>query len=216
MVWVTLSRNTWDSFMFELSLLLCWLSTSSARRGSFLVSLSQWSLGMLDAAPSKQLFESVQPTVASCLRTTCRGWEGILWMFFYDGDLQEINQYDVFMVSLWDICIFLQTLSRTPHQVLMSALWESHVGKNSLFVLFFYFCVLSVLWLLFFFSYYIFPDCHVPLCVFSTCLIISTCCCLCIWRETESKRVKNVFFFLQRTVFNSALNDWLINILSYF
>lgn len=105
----------------------------------------------------------------------------ILWMLFYDRDLQEICQCEVFMVSLLDIVIwiFLLTLSRTPHRVLESAPWESHV-KEILLSFVCLFCVLSVLWLLALFWNSTFLLYHVtcpfPFCVFSTCLIVSTCC----------------------------------------
>lgn len=107
----------------------------------------------------------------------------ILWMLFYDGDLKEICQREVFMVSLLDIviCIFLLTLSRTPHWVLESGLWESHV-KEIILSFVCLFCVLSVLWLLALFwnsTFLLYQvTCPFPFCVFSTCLIVSTCCCL--------------------------------------
>lgn len=128
---------------------------------------------------------------------------GILWMLFYDGYLQEINQYDVFMVSLRDICVFRQTLSRTPHQVLMSTLWESHVDKNS-FV--FDFCVLWLLYL-FFVCNWLFS----PLCVFHLSDYFHL---LSVYMGRNWKRKKKTFF-LQSDSFYSCIK-WLFDVLLYF
>lgn len=73
MVWLTLSRNTWRSFMFKLS--YCCVGWAPLLHDMVLsLSLSQWSPGMLDAAPNSDL-RWFEPTVASRLRATCRGWE---------------------------------------------------------------------------------------------------------------------------------------------
>lgn len=169
MVWLTLSRNTWGSFMFKLSLLLCWLSTSSARHGSFSLSLSQWSPGMLDAAPNSHL-SWFEPTVAS---RHVQRVGGILWMLFYDGDLQKwIN-----MMYLWYLTgisaffykLYPEQRIRFWCRPVRKSCWQKKV------------CLVYIL----FFP----PIGSFPLCVFSTCLIVCTCCCLCIWRAIE------MFFF---------------------
>lgn len=178
MVWVAQSRNTWDSSVFKLSLLLRWLSTSSARNGSLALLLKFRHVGWCS---EKLLVGSSH----SCIMSKDDMWRmgEILWMLFYDRALQEICQCEVFMVSLLDVVIriFLLTLSRTPHRVLESGPWESHV-KEIILSFVCLFCALSVLWLLALFWNSTFLLCQVtcsfPFCVFSTCLIVSTCCCL--------------------------------------